>query len=85
MGEGEASHIYEMTPRSQPTTASAYYDVEQDGRLLGRFRIDMKLGWAGNPDTLEVSCDEQDAPIDCYAFENPFVVDVYPKDPAYNT
>jgi hypothetical protein len=82
MDDGQASHIYEITPGSQPTTASAVYDVEQNGRLLGAFRVDMKLGWGGNPNNLEVTCDEQDSPIDCYSFENPFIVRVYPKDPA---
>jgi hypothetical protein len=84
MDGGQASHIYEIRPRSQPTTASAIYDVEQNGRLLGTFRVDMKLGWGGNPNNLEVTCNEQDSPIDCYAFENPFIVRVYPKDPARN-
>jgi hypothetical protein len=39
MDGGQASHIYRITPRSQPTTASAVYAVEQDGQLLGTFRI----------------------------------------------
>ncbi|MBW0018194.1 MAG: hypothetical protein JO236_11710 [Mycobacterium sp.] len=82
MDGGQVSHFYVATPRSQPSTASAVYDVEQNGRLLGKFRIDLKLGWGGNPNNLEVSCDEQDSPIDCYAFEDPFIVRVYPKDPA---
>jgi hypothetical protein len=84
MDGGQASHIYEITPRSQPTTASAVYDVEQNGRLLGTFRVDINLGRGGNPSNLEVTCNEQDSPIDCYAFENPFIVRVYPKDPARN-
>lgn len=84
MDGGQASQIYEITPRTQPTTASAVYDVEQDGRLLGAFRVDVNLGWGGDPNNLEVTCDEQDSPIDCYAFENPFIVRVYPKDPARN-
>ena len=81
MDGGQASQIYELTPSGQPTVASAYYDVEQDGRLVGTFRIDLKLGWGGNPNNLEVNCDEQDAPVDCYAFENPFIVRIYPKHP----
>jgi hypothetical protein len=84
MDGGQTSHIYEITPGRQPTTASAVYDVEQNGRLLGAFRVDIKLGWGGNPNNLEVTCDEQDSPVDCYAFENPFIVRVYPKDPARN-
>jgi hypothetical protein len=84
MDGGQASHFFEITPRSQPTTASAYYDVEQDGRALGTFRVDIKLGFGGNPNNLEVTCNEQLAPVDCWAFENPFIVRVYPKDPAGN-
>jgi len=86
MGGGDkASQIYQINTRGQPTTASAFYDVNlPDGGLLGTFRIDMTLGWAGDPNTLYVTCDEQLAPVDCYAFENPFVVNVYPKA-AHNT
>jgi hypothetical protein len=44
----------------------------------------MNLGQGGDPNNLEVTCNEQLAPVDCYAFESPFIVRVYPKDPARN-
>jgi hypothetical protein len=84
MDGGQASHIYQIKPRSQPTTASAFYEVEQNGRHLGTFRVDFKLGGGGDPNNLEVSCNEQDSPVDCWAFQSPFVVRVYPKNPANN-
>jgi hypothetical protein len=81
----QATQIYQIKPRSQPTTATAFYDVEQNGRHLGTFRVDFNLGGGGDPNNLAVTCNEQDSPIDCYAFENPFIVRVYPKDPARNS
>lgn len=84
MDGGQVSHVYALTPRSQRASAALHYDVEQNGRLLGTFRVDLKLGWEGNPDNVQVNCDEQDAPVDCYAFENPYIVRVYPKNPASN-
>ncbi len=71
MDGGQASHTYRITPRGQPTSASAVDAVEQDGRLLGTFRINFKLG-GGDPNNLEVTCDEQLSPVNRYAFENPF-------------
>ena len=53
MDGGQASHTYRITPRSQPTTTSAVYAVEQDGRLLGTFRINFNLGGGGDPNNLE--------------------------------
>lgn len=79
MDGGQASHTYQTKPRSQPTTASAFYDIEQNGQDLGTFRVD-----GGSPNNLEVTCDEQDSPVDCYAFENPFIVRVYSKSPENN-
>lgn len=84
MDGGQASHFFQMKPRDQPTTASAFYDVEQSGQHLGTFRVDFKLGGGGNPNNLEVTCNEQDSPVDCWAFEDPFVVRVYSKNPANN-
>jgi len=84
MDGGQVSHSYQIKPGSQPTTASAIYDVEQNGQDLGTFRVDFKLGWGGDPNNLEVTCDEQLAPIDCYAWEDPFIVRIYPKDPSSN-
>jgi hypothetical protein len=82
MDGGQMSHFYAIRPGGRPATATAFYDVEQNGQLLGTFRVDMNLGQGGDPNNLEVTCNEQLAPVDCYAFENPFIVRVYPKDPA---
>ena len=79
MGSGQVSQIYQIRPGSQPATASAFYDVDQNGRHLGTFRVDFKLGGGGDPNSLEVTCDEQDSPVDCWAFENPFIVRIYAK------
>lgn len=84
MDGGQMSHFYAIRPGGRPATATAFYDVEQNGQLLGTFRVDMNLGQGGDPNNLEVTCNEQLAPVDCYAFENPFIVRVYPKDPARN-
>ena len=84
MDGGQVSHIYSIRPGGRPTTASAFYDVEQNGQPLGTFRVDMNLGQRGDPNNLEVTCDEQLAPVDCYAFENPFIVRVSAKDPSRN-
>lgn len=85
LGGGQASHTYEIRPGRQPATAAAIYEVEQDGRHLGTFRIDFKLGPAGDSNSLSVTCNEQDSPVDCWAFENPFIVRIYAKTPANNT
>ena len=58
MDGGQVSHFCEITPVSQPTTASAFYDVERNGQLLGTFRVDIKLGSGGNPNNLQVTCNE---------------------------
>ncbi len=79
MGSGQVSQIYEIGPAGQPATASAFYDVDQNGRHVGTFRVDFKLGGGGDPNSLEVTCDEQDSPVDCWAFENPFIVRMYAK------
>jgi hypothetical protein len=79
MDGGQVSQIYQIRPGSQPATASAFYDVDQNGRHLGTFRVDFKLGEGGDPNSLEVSCNEQDSPVDCWAFGNPFIVRVYAK------
>jgi hypothetical protein len=81
---GQASHIYAIRPRNQPTTAAGY-EVDQNGDHLGTFRIDFKLGSGGDPNSLEVTCKEQDSPVDCWAFEIPFIVCIYSKTPADNT
>jgi hypothetical protein len=62
MDGGQASHTFEIRPRSQPATASAFYDVEQHGQRLGTFRIDFNLGAGGDPNNLLVACNEQDSP-----------------------
>lgn len=79
MGSGQVSQIYQIGPAGQPATASAFYDVDQNGRHVGTFRVDFKLGGGGDPNSLEVTCDEQDSPVDCGAFENPFIVRIYAK------
>jgi hypothetical protein len=85
MDGGQVSQIFEIRPRSQPTTASAVYEVQQDGRHLGTFRVEFQLSGGGDPNNLQVSCNEEDSPVNCWAFENPFVVRVYPKNPANNS
>jgi hypothetical protein len=84
MDGGQASHLFQIKPRGQPATASAFYDVEQNGQHLGTFRVDFNLGGGGDPNNLAVTCNEQDSPVDCWAFEDPFIVRVYSKNPANN-
>lgn len=81
---GQASQTFEIRPRNRPATASAVYDVEQDGRHLGTFRVDFRLGSGDNPNDLEVTCDEQDSPVHCWAWQDPFIVRIYPKEPGLN-
>ena len=57
------------------------YAVDQDGRPLGTFRLNMRLGAGSDPNSLDVSCDEDLAPVDCWVFTDPFLVRVYAKDP----
>ncbi|HTQ21124.1 hypothetical protein [Mycobacterium sp.] len=82
MDGGQASHVYQIRPHNHSVTASAIYDVEQNGQRLGSFRVDLNLGGGGDPNTLQVTCNEQDSPVDCWAFENPYVVRIYAKSPA---
>lgn len=84
MDGGQASQTFEIRPRNRPSTASASYDVEQNGQHLGTFRVGFRLGSGGNPNNLEVTCDEQDSPVHCWAWQDPFIVRIYPKEPGLN-
>jgi hypothetical protein len=84
MDGGPASQTFAIRPRNQPTAASAIYDVEQNGQRLGTFRVGFRLGSGGNPQNLEATCDEQDSPVHCWAWQDPFIVRIYPKEPGLN-
>lgn len=84
MDGGQASQTFAIRPSNQPTAASAIYDVEQNGQHVGTFRVGFRLGSGGSPNNLEVTCDEQDSPVHCWAWQDPFIVRICPKEPGLN-